>query len=55
MVKKLVAARILLKQSRFPFLTDVSVSAAFNELVVEPVQQKNSATHNGREDEEEGK
>ena len=37
MVKKLVAARILLKQSRFPFLIDVSVSAAFNELVVEPL------------------
>ena len=50
-VKKLAAARILLKKSKFLLLIDVSVSAAFNELVVEPVQQKNSATDNGREDE----
>jgi hypothetical protein len=39
------------EKSKFLLLIDVSVSAAFNELVVEPVQQKNSATHNGREDE----
>ena len=39
------------EKSKFLRLIDVSVSAAFNELVVEPVQQKNSATHNGREDE----
>ena len=39
------------EKSKFLLLIDVSVSAAFNELVVEPVQQKDSATLNGREDE----